>query len=100
MSTSTSLLLLSLLPLLHPSSASGGGGDGYCTYHMYSATDSLGTTACSDGRNGLQTTFGITDLSSLYPYVTAMEGVRWNHPKCGDCVCFKEGNQHPRPRAT
>jgi len=40
---------------------------------MYTASDSLTTVSCSDGANGLITKFGYSNLSKMYPYVTAWD---------------------------
>jgi hypothetical protein len=53
---------------------------------MYNAGDSLTTVACSDGANGIMTKFGYSNLSPMYPYVTAFSGATWNSPNCGKCV--------------
>ncbi|EPQ58697.1 Asp f 13-like protein [Gloeophyllum trabeum ATCC 11539] len=48
---------------------------------------SLATTACSDGPNGLQTK-GFTTFGSLpdYPYIGGASAVgAWNSPSCGSC---------------
>jgi len=67
----------------------------YCTYHEYSAGDSLTTVACSDGSNGLITRTGYQSISPLFPYVAAYSGATWNSPSCGDCIQLtdtKSGN--------
>lgn len=46
---------------------------GYCTYHLYYASESINDVACSDGAHGLGTRWGYKDLSPMYPYVAA-----WN----------------------
>jgi len=61
-------------------------GSGYCTYHNYNAGDSLTGVACSDGANGIMTKFKYTNLSPMFPYVTAFSGATWNSPNCGECV--------------
>jgi len=53
--------------------ASSSGGTAYITYHLYNSGDSLNTVACSDGANGLETRWGYSTLSPLYPSVSA-----WN----------------------
>ncbi|KAL0569726.1 hypothetical protein V5O48_012241 [Marasmius crinis-equi] len=48
---------------------------------------SLGSTACSDGPNGLQTR-GFTTFSSLpnFPFIGAVDAITgWNSPECGSC---------------
>ena len=55
------------------------------TYHLYKSKDSLTTVACSDGVNGIMS-WGYKNISLLFPYVTAWQGVRWNSPQCGSCV--------------
>ena len=59
---------------------------GYATYHDYSASTPLTECACSDGKNGLMTRWGISDISSLYPYVTSFSMASWNSPYCGNCL--------------
>lgn len=55
------------------------------TYHLYTKTDLLTTVSCSDGANGLMS-WGYTDLSMMFPYVTAWQPASWNSPQCGSCV--------------
>ncbi len=62
------------------------GTNAYCSYHLYTASDSLTSVACSDGVNGLITKLHYKDLSPLFPYVTAWDQVRWNSPNCGTCI--------------
>jgi len=59
----------------------------YATWQPYTANLPLTKVACSDGANGLITRWHYTDLSQMFPYVTAISGLSWNSPKCG--VCFK-----------
>lgn len=59
---------------------------GYITYHLYSKDYPLIGVSCSDGKNGLITRWGISDLQTLYPYVTAFSDSQWNSPNCGKCV--------------
>jgi len=65
----------------------------YCTYHNYNSGDSLTTVACSDGINGIMTKFGYSNLSPMYPYVTAFSGATWNSPNCGRCVRLTSGGR-------
>jgi len=58
----------------------------YCTYHLYTSSDSLTTVACSDGANGIMTKMGYSNISPLFPYVTAYSGATWNSPNCGQCM--------------
>lgn len=53
---------------------------GYVSYHLYSPSTPLTQCACSDGQNGLITRWGINDLSSLFPYVSAFSNCQWNSP--------------------
>ena len=56
------------------------------TFAVYNASDSLTLLACSDGKNGLMTRWDYTDLSEMYPYVGAFQGVEgWNSENCGNC---------------
>ena len=53
---------------------------------VYTASESLTSLACSDGKNGLMTRWEYTDLSEMYPYVAAFSGVEgWNSENCGNC---------------
>jgi len=65
---------------------SSGGGSAYISYHLYNSGDSLNTVACSDGANGLETRWGYSTLSPLYPAVSAWSAVTWNSPNCGKCI--------------
>ena len=57
----------------------------YCTYHLYTASESLTTVACSDGKYGIMN-WGYKDLSPMFPYVTAWQNAGWNNPNCGSCI--------------
>jgi len=58
---------------------------GYATWQPYTADQSLDKVACSNGANGLITRWGYTNLSPMFPYVTAISGLSWNSPQCGKC---------------
>merc|ERR1719379_34847 len=60
-------------------------GIGYATWQPYTATLPLTKVACSDGANGLITRWHYSDLSPMFPYVTAISGLSWNSPQCGKC---------------
>merc|ERR1712118_391866 len=57
----------------------------YATWQPYTASQPLKNVACSDGANGLMTRWHYTDLSPMFPYVTAISGLSWNSPQCGKC---------------
>jgi hypothetical protein len=61
-------------------------GTAYGTYHLYNSNDPITTVACSDGANGLETRWGYTDLSPMFPYVAAWDQISWNSPNCGTCI--------------
>jgi len=63
-----------------------GQGTAYCTYHLYSAGQSLNTVSCSDGIHGLVTRWGYTNLDPMFPYVSAWDKIAWNSPSCGSCI--------------
>jgi len=58
----------------------------YCTYHLYTPSDSLAKVSCSDGANGIMTKMKYSNISPFWPYVTAYNGAGWNSPNCGRCV--------------
>jgi hypothetical protein len=61
------------------------GGRAQCTYHMYQPNQSLTEVSCSDGTNGI-INWGLSDISSMFPYVTAWQEITWNSPNCGTCL--------------
>lgn len=50
--------------------------------HEFTASDSIAGVACSN----LGSTWGIADLSSMYPFVTAYKDADFGTPWCGKCV--------------
>jgi len=64
-------------------------GTAYCTYHLYTADESLNSVSCSDGQHGLETRWGYTNLEPLFPYVSAWSQLSWNNPQCGSCIRLK-----------
>jgi hypothetical protein len=59
--------------------------EAYVTYHPYTVDTSTNAIACSNGLNGLQTKYGLQDISTIFPMVTAFSDAPWNSPNCGDC---------------
>jgi hypothetical protein len=63
------------------------------TYHLYTDIFPLTSVACSDGINGIITRWGYSDLSNMFPYVTAASFATWNSVKCGECIKITNGDK-------
>jgi len=44
-------------------------------------------------KNGIMTNFKYSNLSPMFPYVTAFSGATWNSPNCGRCVRLTSGGR-------
>lgn len=53
---------------------------GWATYHLYTSGTPLTSVACSDGVNGIMTRMSYSNLSPMFPYVTAYSKTTWNDP--------------------
>merc|ERR1712176_1429773 len=48
---------------------------------------------CSDGDNGLISTYGYDTIDPMSPYVAATSNIVWNSPNCGNCYAVTSGQK-------
>ena len=80
-------LIVTLIKII--SICSDKGQNGFVTHHLFKSSDTLTSSACYDGTNGIITKWKISNIDSIFPYVTAWNKVTWNSPKCGECILLK-----------
>ena len=89
--TTNCFIRLALATILFMQLKVAAGEPAYVTYHNYFAGQSLTQVSCSDGANGLMTTFGYSTIDPMAPYVSAVSNLSWNSPNCGNCYAVSSG---------